>query len=83
MPVKKKMVQNLVRQAAKDSEEKVHLLRLAGSKPGLWGGLEEDEVVGVLREVLKKETTGMMEAIAHTTNSCIVPNQLSLGGYVV
>ena len=52
MPLDKYTVQRLVRGEARDAEEKVKLLRLVAEKPELWDGLEEDEIVGVLRETL-------------------------------
>ena len=59
MPVDKRAVQRLVRAAAQHAEEKTQLLLLVGSKPELWDGLEEDEVIDVLRAELQKETTGV------------------------
>ena len=62
MPVDKTTVQNLVRKAANDEEEKARLLRLVATMPYLWEGLEEDEVVAGLRLELQREGTGMLSA---------------------
>ena len=58
MPVDKAGVQALVRQEAVDLAEKHKLLLLAASKAELWGGLQEDEVVGVLRQALADTASG-------------------------
>ncbi len=57
MPVDKVDVQNLVRLEAVDDVEKGALLHLA-SRPDLWEGLEEDEVMSVLRNELAKTGSG-------------------------
>lgn len=52
--VSKNDVLRLIRVATANNDdsgaERHSLMALAGSKPGLWKGLEESEVVGVLRE---------------------------------
>ena len=61
MPVDKKTVQKLVRDAARgDEEEETKLLRLVAKMPTLWEGLEKHEVVRVLRAEL--QDTGMTTA---------------------
>ena len=49
-------MQRLVRAGAQDSKEKAQLLHLVGVKPNLWDGLEEDEVLDVLRTELAAST---------------------------
>jgi hypothetical protein len=57
MPIDKAAVVRLIR-ASSEKEERTQLLRLAGTKPGLWEALEEEDVVDVLRAELQKETLG-------------------------
>lgn len=40
----------VLRSAGASGTEKDALLALAGEKPGLWDGLEEDDILGVLRQ---------------------------------
>ena len=49
MPVNKRDVVRIVKAGAADTE-KYALLALAGEKPSLWDGLEEDDVLGVLQQ---------------------------------
>ena len=48
--------------AGASGTQKDALLDLAGEKPGLWGGLEEDDVLGVLKQA--SETTGTLLTVA-------------------
>ena len=57
MPVDKAAVVRLIK-AASEGEEKIQLLRLAGSKPDLWDALEKEDVVDVLRAELQNESSG-------------------------
>ena len=49
MAVNKSDVVRIVKAHTFGTEKDV-LLALAGEKPGLWDGLEEDDVLGVLRQ---------------------------------
>ena len=57
MPVDKAGLQALVRREAVDVAEK-HKLLLLVAKAELWDGLEEDEVLGVLRLALAETASG-------------------------
>ena len=57
MPVDKAGLQALVRREAVDLAEK-HKLLLLAAKAELWEGLEEDEVLGVLRLALEETASG-------------------------
>ena len=48
--------------ASASGTEKGALLALAGEKPGLWDGLEEDDVLGVLKQA--SGTTGTLLIVA-------------------
>ena len=47
--VSKSAVAQIIRSGAKDEAEKSSLLVIAGLHPGLWAGLEEEDILGVLR----------------------------------
>ena len=49
MPVEKLDVVRIVKAGASGTEKDA-LLALAGEKPGLWDGLEEEDVLGVLKQ---------------------------------
>ena len=53
MPVTKADVVRAVKQAASSTQEKDQLLALAGAQPSLWDGLDQEDVVGVLRAQLQ------------------------------
>ena len=57
MPVDKAGLQALVRREAVDVAEK-HKLLLLVAKAELWDGLEEEEVLGVLRLTLAETASG-------------------------
>ena len=48
MPVNKRDVVRILKTGASGTERNA-LLALAGEKPGLWDGLEEDDVLSVLK----------------------------------
>lgn len=48
MPVSKRDVVRIVKAGASGTE-RYALLALVGEKPGLWDGLEEEDVLGVLK----------------------------------
>ncbi len=52
MPVNKGDVVRIVKVGATDEAEKNALLAIAGDKPGLWDGLEEEDVLGVLKQAI-------------------------------
>ena len=56
MTVNKGDVVRIVKAGASDEAEKNALLAIAGETPGLWDGLEEDDVLGVLKQATA--TTG-------------------------
>ncbi len=56
MPVNKGDVRT-VKVAATDEAEKNALLAIAGDKPGLWDGLEEEDVLGVLKQAITNTGT--------------------------
>ena len=58
MTVNKRDVVRIVKALASNEAEKNALLVIAGEKPGLWDGLEEDDVFGVLKQATL--TTGML-----------------------
>ena len=66
MPVNKRDVVRIVKAGASGTEKDA-LLALAGEKPGLWDGLEEDDVLGVLRHA--SSTTGTL--LTATPAACI------------
>ena len=51
-------VVRIVKAGASDEAEKNALLAIAGEKPGLWDGLEEDDVLGALEQATA--TTGTL-----------------------
>ncbi len=51
-------VVRIVKAGASDEAEKNALLAIAGEKPGLWDGLEEDDVLGALKQATA--TTGTL-----------------------
>lgn len=61
MPVNRSEVVRIVKAGASGTEKDV-LLALAGEKPGLWDGLEEDDVLGVLMQA--SATTGTLLTVA-------------------
>ena len=50
MPVNKHDVIRIVKAGASDEAHKNVLLALACDKPGLWDGLDEEDVLGVLKQ---------------------------------
>lgn len=62
MPVSKLDVVRIVKAGASDASEMYALLVLAGEKKGLWDGLEEDDVIPVLKRA--NATTGTLLIIA-------------------
>ena len=54
MAVSKDDVVRVVKAGASDEGEKTALLTLADEMPSLWDGLEDEDVLGVLRYVLAK-----------------------------
>ena len=58
MPVNKRDVVRVIKAGASDEAQKNSLLVLAGLEPGLWDGLDEEEVLGVLKYVLKQRGVG-------------------------
>ena len=61
MPVDKRDVVRIVKAGASRTE-KYAMLATAGEKPGLWHCLEEDDVLGVLKEAIA--TTGTLLTVA-------------------
>ena len=61
MPVSKKDVVRLIKEAAEDAEEKSQLLGLAGDRPNLYSELEEEDAVECLRAQLRKEASKELE----------------------
>ena len=61
MPISKYDVVRIVRDGTSGTE-KIALLALAGEKPGLWEGLEEVEVLAVLRHAIS--STGTLLTVA-------------------
>ena len=61
MPVNKRDVVRVVKAGAAGTEKDA-LLALAGEKPGLWDGLEEEDVLGVLKQA--STTTGTLLPVA-------------------
>ncbi|KAL3131822.1 hypothetical protein ABBQ38_007536 [Trebouxia sp. C0009 RCD-2024] len=57
MPVNKRDVVRIVK-AGVSGTEKDALLALAGEKPALWDGLEEDDVLGVLKQASARNDDG-------------------------
>ncbi len=55
MPVDEADVVRLIKETAESPEEKHQLLALAGNKPSLWEGVSENQVVGVLRVILRQK----------------------------
>ena len=56
MPLTKVDVVRLIKAAVvDDEEEKIQLLMLAGQKPSLWFGLDEEDVVACLRTYLRTQ----------------------------
>ena len=58
MPVNKRDVVRIVKAGASDEAQKNALLALAGHKPSLWDGLDEEDVLGVLKQQL---ATGIID----------------------
>ena len=52
MPVNKHDVVRSVKAGVSDKAHKNALLALAGDKPGLWDGLDEEDVLGVLEQAI-------------------------------
>lgn len=63
MEVTKKDVVRIITAAA-SGPEMDDLLALAGEKPGLWDGLQEEHVMGVLKAQLRKEGSSAGEVLA-------------------
>ena len=61
MPVNKRDVVRIVKAGASGTEKDA-LLALAGENPGLWDGLEEDDVLGVLKHA--SGSTGVLLTVA-------------------
>ena len=61
MPVNKRDVVRIVKAGASGTEKDA-LLVLAGEKPGVWDGLEEDDFLGVLKEA--SAATGTLLSVA-------------------
>ena len=68
MPVNKRDVVRVVKAGASGTEKDA-LLALAGEKPGLWDGLEEDDVLGVLRQA--SSTAGASLTATPTGCNCL------------
>ncbi|KAL0049923.1 hypothetical protein WJX82_000834 [Trebouxia sp. C0006] len=64
MTVNKGDVVRIVKAGASDEAEKNALLAIAGEKPGLWDGLEEDDVLGVLKQATATTGPGLAAALA-------------------
>lgn len=64
MTVSKGDVVRIVKAGASDEAEKNALLAIAGEKPGLWDGLEEDDVLGVLKQATATTGPGLAAALA-------------------
>ena len=60
MPVNKRDVVRIVKAGASGTEKDA-LLALAGEKPGLCDGVEEDDVLGVLKQA--SATTGTLMTV--------------------
>lgn len=54
MSVNKREVVRIIKAGASDEAQKNALLALAGDKPSLWDGLDEEDVLGVLITQLEK-----------------------------
>ena len=50
MPLNKRDVVRIVKAGASDEAQKNALLALAGNKPSLWDGLDEEDVLGALEQ---------------------------------
>ena len=57
MPVNKHDVVRIVKAGVSDKAHKNALLALAGDKPGLWDGLDEEDVLGVLEQAITQTGT--------------------------
>lgn len=62
MPVNKCDAVRIVKAGASGTTEKIVLLALAGEKPGLWDGLDENDVLAVLRQA--SSSTGTLLTVA-------------------
>ena len=62
MAVNKSDVVRIVKTHVSGTEKDV-LLALAGEKPGLWDGLGEDDVLGVLRQASSGTGTSLTVAV--------------------
>lgn len=61
MPVNKRDVVRIVKAGASGTDKNI-LLVLAGENPGLWDGLEECDVLGVLKQA--SSSTGTLLTVA-------------------
>ena len=78
MPVNKHDVIRIVKAGASDEAHKNALLALACDKPGLWDGLDEEDVLGVLKQavtqpgikVIEHSVKMTLSAVTHTLLRC-------------
>ena len=61
MFVNKRDVVRIVKAGASDEAQKNALLALAGDKPSLWDGLDEEDVLGVLKQAITQLETGVID----------------------
>ena len=61
MPVNKRDVVRIVEAGASDEAQKNALLAIAGDKPSLWDGVDEEDVLGVLKQGITQLEKGVID----------------------
>ena len=77
MPVTKRDVVRIVKAGASDKAHKNALLALAGDKPGLWDGLDEEDVLGVQEQAVTQPGNGITNQSIKPTSHCMPSHKLA------
>ena len=78
MPVNKRDVVRIVKAGTSDKAHKNALLALAGDKPGLWDGLDEEDVLGVLEQARTQPGNGITDHSIKPTSHAVACQVMSL-----